>query len=94
MIAVEIESRTNKQVRGAILDLLMHPYPKKLLVLIPKWIGVNMVNESKQILSRSVSPQDFQVVLLSGTGCDPRPEEDAQIVRSALLKLGSSPTPD
>ncbi|HTA70153.1 MAG TPA: hypothetical protein VK776_17820 [Bryobacteraceae bacterium] len=35
MIAVEIESRANKQVRGAILDLLMHPYSKRLLVLIP-----------------------------------------------------------
>ena len=80
MIAVEIESRTSKQVRGAILDLPMHAYPKKLLVLIPKWIGVNMVNESKDILSRSVSPQDFQVVLLAGTSDDPRPQEDAQSV--------------
>jgi hypothetical protein len=28
-IAVEIESRTGKQVRGAILDLVLHAYPKK-----------------------------------------------------------------
>jgi hypothetical protein len=91
MIAVEIESRTNKQVRGAILDLLMHPYPKKLLVLIPRWIGVNMVSESKHILSRSLCPQDFQVVLLAGTGDAPRLETDAQIVRSALLKLNADP---
>src|SRR5262249_55649382 len=27
-IAVEIESRTGKQVRGAVLDLILHPYPK------------------------------------------------------------------
>ena len=40
---------------------------QKLLVQIPKWTGVNMVNESEHILSRAVSPQDFQVVLLSGT---------------------------
>ena len=34
--AIEIESRVAKQVRGALLDLLEHPYPKKLLILIPK----------------------------------------------------------
>jgi hypothetical protein len=94
MIAVEIESRTSKQVRGAILDLLMHPYPKKLLVLIPKWTGANTVNESKHILSRSVNPQDFQVALLAGTGDDPRKEEDVQIVSLALLKLGIQPMTD
>lgn len=34
-IAVEIESRVSKQIRGAVLDLICHRYPKKLLVLLP-----------------------------------------------------------
>ena len=34
-IAIEVESRTAKQVRGAVLDLICHPYPKKLLILLP-----------------------------------------------------------
>jgi hypothetical protein len=34
-IAVEIESRVSKQVRGALLDLICHSHPKKLLVLLP-----------------------------------------------------------
>jgi len=50
-----------------------------------------MVNESKHILSRSLSPQDFQVILLAGTGDAPRLEVDAQIIRSALLKLNADP---
>jgi hypothetical protein len=32
-IAVEIESRTSKQVRGALIDLICHDYAKKLLLL-------------------------------------------------------------
>ena len=34
-MAEEIESRTSRQVRRAVLDLLMHPYAKILLVLLP-----------------------------------------------------------
>ncbi len=37
-IAVEIESRTGKQVRGALLDLILHPYPKKLMILLPMYV--------------------------------------------------------
>ena len=75
-------------MRGAVLDLILHPYPKKLLVLIPMWIGPNTPAESKYILARFLAPKDFEVVLLSGTGDDPRVEEDAEVVRSALLRLG------
>ena len=28
-IAIEVEARTGKQVRGAVLDLVCHPYPKE-----------------------------------------------------------------
>ncbi len=34
-IAVEIESRTGKQVRGAIIDLLISKHKKMLLILLP-----------------------------------------------------------
>ena len=34
-IAVEMESRTAKQIRGAVVDLLLHPYRKKLLMIVP-----------------------------------------------------------
>ena len=34
-IAIELETRTGKQVRGAVLDLICHPHPKKLLVCMP-----------------------------------------------------------
>ncbi len=33
-VAVEIESRQEKQIRGAIVDLLLHPAPKKLLIIV------------------------------------------------------------
>jgi hypothetical protein len=86
-VAVEIESRTGKQVRGAILDLILHAYPKKLLILIPKYIGKHQVQECEFILKRFVDPQKFRVVLLEGTGDNPCLETDARRVRTALLEL-------
>jgi hypothetical protein len=89
-VAVEIESRTGKQVRGAILDLILHSYPKKLLVLIPKYIGRHQVQECEFILKRFVDPENFRVVLLDGTGDDPRLEDDASKVRTVLRQLAST----
>ncbi len=69
-VAVEIESRVSKQIRGAILDLICHPFPKKLLILLP----VHMHNpeialeQSVFILSKFIKKEDFQVILLKGTG--------------------------
>src|SRR5437899_5490445 len=68
--AVEIESRVSKQVRGAILDLICHRYPKKLLVLVP----VHMSNvelclsQCCDILGRFLSIDDFRVIVLKGSG--------------------------
>jgi hypothetical protein len=87
-VAVEIESRTGKQVRGAILDLILHDNPKKLLILIPKYFGKHQPQECEFILKRFVGPQDFRVVLLEGTGDDPCLETDALKVRAALAELG------
>jgi hypothetical protein len=89
-IAVEIESRVSKQVRGALLDLICHKYPKKLLLLVP----VHMSNpalcsdQCRDILGRFLKPDDYRVVVLTGTGSDEAIDVDAQLVRAALTDLG------
>ena len=87
-IAIEVESRTGKQVRGAVLDLICHPYPKKLLVCMPLYMTESVPEQCRNILSRFVPEQDFQVVVLEGDGADPRPRKDSKIVADALLTLG------
>ncbi len=90
-IAVEIESRTGKQVRGAILDLILHPYPEKLLILVPMYIGKHQVRECEFILKRFVDSNHFRVVLLNGTGDNHDAESDVAKVRDALQALGHEP---
>jgi hypothetical protein len=91
-IAIEIESRVFKQIRGAILDLLLHDYPKKLLILLP----VHMSNPSETaekcitIMARFLNRADFQVILLSGTGERPKENEDLKLIQAGLDKLDSS----
>src|SRR5262245_9095647 len=69
-IAVEIESRVSKQVRGAVLDLICHAYPKKLLVIIP----VHMSNptlcsdQCANILGKFLRPENYRVIVLAGSG--------------------------
>lgn len=64
-IAVEIETRTDKQVRGALMDLVCHKLPRKLLILLP----VHMNNPQKtmvqcqNILARFLEPSHFRVIL-------------------------------
>ena len=88
-VAVEIESRTAKQVRGAVLDLLCHAFPKKLLLILP----VHMSNaettarQCRTALQKFVAESDFRVVVLRGHGSNPKPTEDVSIVRSALQAL-------
>jgi len=88
-VAVEIESRMPKQVRGAVLDLICHPYRKKLLVLLP----VHMSNpalcsaQCQNILARFVKPEDFRVVVLGGSGHGAALEGDVKLVQSALSQL-------
>lgn len=90
-VAVEIESRTAKQVRGAVSDLLCHTYPKKLLLVLP----VHMPNaettarQCRTILQKFLSESDFRVVVLRGHGSNPKPTEDVNLVKSALRQLGS-----
>lgn len=90
-VAVEVESRTGKQVRGAVLDLILHAYPKKLLILIPKYIGRHQQSECEFILSRFIDRENFRVVLLEGSGHSANLEPDAARVKQALTELGCFP---
>src|SRR5205085_6355769 len=84
-IAVEIESRVSKQVRGAVLDLICHPYPKKLLMLLP----VHMSNpgvtaeQCRNILRRFCPQDSYRVLVLKGSGDRPQFTEDTAIVAAA-----------
>lgn len=88
-VAVEVESRTDKQVRGAVLDLICHPFPKKLLVLLP--VHMNKPESTKiqceNILKRFIDPKMFRVVLFVGTGNSPDFETDTKMINTALLEL-------
>jgi len=88
-VAVEIESRVFKQIRGAILDLLLHECPKKLLILLP----VHMSNpfetseKCRLIMSKFLDVKDFQVLLLEGTGLNPQEVKDLELIRNSLNNL-------
>jgi hypothetical protein len=89
-IAVEIESRVPKQVRGAVLDLLCHTKPKKLLILLPVHMSnaEDTATQCRNILRRFLDDDNFRVVVLSGSGTRPNLEADHLLVRGALLDLG------
>jgi len=89
-VAVEIEAGTYaKHVRGAVLDLICHNYPKKLLVLVPvDGQAREIAEQSRSILEEFVGPSNVRVVVLKGSGKDPHLEEDAVKVRDALRELG------
>jgi hypothetical protein len=89
-IAVEIESRTSKQIRGAVLDLIFHPYAKKLLILLPVHMGNCEItaDQCRHALSRFIKTEDFRVITLSGSGNHAMLEADSTKVKRALLELG------
>lgn len=89
-IAVEVESRTSKQIRGAVLDLLCHRYPRKLLIILP----VHMSNpeiaadQCSFAMGKFLNTKDFEVIVLSGHGHSPKLNADTKQVMAALVKLG------
>lgn len=89
-IAVEIESRTSKQVRGAILDLILHDYPRKLLVLLPvhQYDAELCRAQCQAILGRFLEQQNYRVVVLRGTGFSPTIDEDTETIGAVLRELG------
>jgi|GEM_PF-2045046 len=85
--AIEIESRVAKQIRGALVDLIFHELPNKLLIIIP----VHMSNpEATAIHCRCIldklrrKDHKIEVVLLSGTGDCPEFEIDKERICQAL----------
>jgi hypothetical protein len=91
-IAVEIESRTPKQIRGAVLDLIFHPYPRKLLLIIAghQNDARQAANQCRHILREEIGDENFQVVLLAGNGREHHQTGDVALVREALRRLGWS----
>lgn len=93
-IAIEVESRTAKQVRGAILDLILHRFPKKLLILLPVHMNVRIERDRcAAILHRFCAEEDFQVIALSGHAENPHFETDAHLISYALTALGFEERP-
>jgi hypothetical protein len=88
-VAVEIESRVFKQIRGAILDLLLHNYPKKLLILLPVHMSnpFETADKCHAIMSKFLDVKDFQVLLLKGTGLNPQEAKDLELIRNSLDNL-------
>ena len=88
MVAVEIESRASKQVRGALLDLAFHPHKKKLLVIINKYGNDITPVQAQSILGKLCGKHSiFEIVVLRGRGDDPHLGEDVKLVKKAARRL-------
>jgi len=87
-IAVEIESRVSKQVRGAVLDLFLHPYRKKLLIIIEKHGNSITPVQSEEILKKLCKNKfAFKVITLKGNGNNSLLNEDILLVKKAVKDL-------
>lgn len=91
--AVEIEARVYKQIRGAIVDLALHPAPKKLLVIIPAQPQLRdemtTAEHCKYVWQQLTAGTRgrFQVVCLQGTGTRRAPGADKVRLEHALRAL-------
>jgi hypothetical protein len=85
-IAVEIESRVSKQVRGAILDLYLHPHEKKLLVIINKYGNKNTPVQAQAIFKELFkNKKNWHVLCLKGNGGSPCFREDIKLIMNVLI---------
>lgn len=94
-VAVEIESRTDKQIRAALLDLMYHPYPKKFLIVIPAHMNNprNTTMACAKILNTLTKyPQQARVVLLQGTGHHRSDDADTGLIERALGDMDIVPS--
>ena len=91
-IAVEIEPGRSKQVRGAVLDLICHPFAKKLLVLLPDHLTntETTAEQCRNIMRRFCPVGSFRVLVLKGSGSFPLLAEDSLTTASVLTDLRSS----
>ena len=85
LVAVEVESRVPKQIRGALVDLVLHPYPKKLLIVLPIHTGNpdTATKQARVILGRFLEPNTFRVVCVSEDL-----EGSIRAIQGALSDLG------
>lgn len=93
-VAVGVESRGSKQVRGAVVDLICHPYRKKLLILVSRYLRnpTTLARQCESIMTRFLDQRDFKVVLLHGKAGNPEVADDMQQVMNALKQLGCATT--
>jgi hypothetical protein len=71
-----------KQVRGAVLDLLVHPYPKHM------YDSATCAYQCKLAFGHFLAPERFRVVVLNETHTNGNLDADTKLVRSALSDLG------
>lgn len=86
-LVIEVESRTAKQIRGAIMDLLLSPGKKKLLIIRPTSddIAGKKAHFEAVLAARLRSDESSAVVLLANEA-DPSADQDA--IRQGLAQLG------
>lgn len=95
---VEVAAVNEKQIRGGMLDLVFHPRPKKLLVIVPVHLNMKSVDRIQAayqgLLDYLINTHEpsaaGRVVVLRGTGNEPQGhlDEDSDSVRGALEALG------
>lgn len=81
---VEIESRTPKQIRGALMDLLTHPFKKKLLIIRPANANADRIGaHCNEIVAQYLrADEKFYVVVLRMDQ-----QEDEELIREGLTVL-------
>ncbi|HEY2932086.1 MAG TPA: hypothetical protein VGK99_10085 [Acidobacteriota bacterium] len=68
-VAVGIEARSERQIRGALVDLFLHTAPKKLLIVVPKECNIPRVDYHCTYVWKRLNDtgkDNFRVVLISG----------------------------
>jgi hypothetical protein len=80
-IAIQAAAGSQKQLRGDLLDLMWHPYPYKLLILVdaPKRSTAKAVRQAGEIMASSRT--HGAVVRLAGTPSEPLVDVDLVAVK-------------
>lgn len=92
---VEVTAVTEKQMRGAMLDLAFHPRRLKLLVVLPEHVSSRQEGAYQRLMDCLIDAHCKggvgKVVVLKGTGRDPEThlEDDCEVVRQAVKSLFS-----
>jgi hypothetical protein len=91
--AVEIEATVYTQARSSLFNLVLHPAPKKLFVVIlahsqmgTKEKAIRHFSFVWEKLSRG-GAIPFVLVVLQGTGADPMEEANILLLQDGLRKL-------